>query len=501
LDVTVLLTLTNVGDQASAITLTVTTLDRLHDLTQVFSQTHDISVDAGSSATLNATVLPGAQPGLYTTRLALGGEMYNSFDFAVAAQDTLFADIYPDQVIHQVSDTVQLNVQVMNSVYTYTAATTDVTLTEPTGVTHTIAMSGADGQYQGSYIANITGTYPIQVSVSKSDYRTVSNTSFFIAGGRSVLLPTVTGQPAVGQTAPLTVTVETELGTTIPEATVQLTRTNESYWLSTDDSSQAVFLLTPDSDESYYLTVSKMGFMGTAMEVPVAVISDTVPPFIIFDVLAEGQFVNTTPLTITGMTEVSSTLILNAQPVAVDAQGLFTITVDFSEGDNLLTAIATDPADNSTTVTRTVKLDTVPPALTVTAPRDGLFTNSDVVTVTGSTEVTASLTVSGTLSTVQPDGSFTAWTLLERGESIIPVVSTDAASNSTTISRTVGYSPLFADFDYNCVINVSDIMKVAANWRCRSGDECYNENYDLDKDDDIDIVDIMLVVKHWGETC
>jgi hypothetical protein len=427
--------------------------------------------------------------------------MYSSFDFAVAAQDTLFADIYPDAVIHQVGDIVQLNVQVMNSVYTYTAATTDVVLTEPTGVTQTIAMSGADGQYQGSYTANITGTYPIQVSVSKPDYRAVANASFFIAGERSVLLPTVTGQPAVGQTAPLTVTVENELGTTIPEATVELTRTNESYSLSTDESGQAVLLLTPDSDESYHLTVSKMGFMETAMEVLVAVISDTVPPFIIFDALAEGQFVNTTPLTITGMTEVSSTLSLNAQPVAVDVQGLFTVTVALNEGDNLLTAVATDSADNSTTVTRTVNLDTVPPALTVTTPRDGLFTNSDVVTVTGSTEVTASLTVSGTLSTVQPDGSFTAWTLLERGESVIPVVSTDVASNSTTITRTVGYSPLFADFDYNCMINVSDIMKVAANWRCRLGDGCYNENYDLDKDGDIDIVDIMLVAIHWGETC
>jgi hypothetical protein len=81
------------------------------------------------------------------------------------------------------------------------------------------------------------------------------------------------------------------------------------------------------------------------------------------------------------------------------------------------------------------------------------------------------------------------------------VVSTDAANNSTTITRTVGYSPLFADFDYNCVINISDIMKVAANWRCRLGNACYNENYDLDKDGDIDIVDIMLVVKHWGERC
>jgi hypothetical protein len=42
-------------------------------------------------------------------------------------------------------------------------------------------------------------------------------------------------------------------------------------------------------------------------------------------------------------------------------------------------------------------------------------------------------------------------------------------------------------------------MLVASRWRT----SCENPNpdNDLDHDHDIDIVDIMLVVKHWGETC
>ena len=44
-------------------------------------------------------------------------------------------------------------------------------------------------------------------------------------------------------------------------------------------------------------------------------------------------------------------------------------------------------------------------------------------------------------------------------------------------------------------------MQVASLWRCRSGDDCYDDYFDMDKDGDIDIVDIMLVVAHWGETC
>ncbi len=57
------------------------------------------------------------------------------------------------------------------------------------------------------------------------------------------------------------------------------------------------------------------------------------------------------------------------------------------------------------------------------------------------------------------------------------------------------------DLDCSCIVDIEDIMFVASRWRCRRGDGCYDERFDLDKDGDIDIVDIMLVVKHWGETC
>ena len=50
-------------------------------------------------------------------------------------------------------------------------------------------------------------------------------------------------------------------------------------------------------------------------------------------------------------------------------------------------------------------------------------------------------------------------------------------------------------------VGVEDIMLVANCWRCKCEDTCYNPLYDLDDDCDIDVVDIMLVVKHWGETC
>ena len=59
-------------------------------------------------------------------------------------------------------------------------------------------------------------------------------------------------------------------------------------------------------------------------------------------------------------------------------------------------------------------------------------------------------------------------------------------------------------------MNVADIMMVAGRWNtsCDNPDPDNNQDtpnyetyYDIDDDCDTDIVDIMLVVAHWGETC
>lgn len=57
------------------------------------------------------------------------------------------------------------------------------------------------------------------------------------------------------------------------------------------------------------------------------------------------------------------------------------------------------------------------------------------------------------------------------------------------------------DFDDNEVVDAEDIQQVASRWNTSEGDPGYDPTYDLDNDGDIDVVDIMLVAAHWGETC
>jgi len=60
---------------------------------------------------------------------------------------------------------------------------------------------------------------------------------------------------------------------------------------------------------------------------------------------------------------------------------------------------------------------------------------------------------------------------------------------------------IFGDVNCNCEVKVDDIMEVANRWRCKCGDTCYDPLHDINKDRVINVVDIMLVVAHWGEIC
>lgn len=86
-------------------------------------------------------------------------------------------------------------------------------------------------------------------------------------------------------------------------------------------------------------------------------------------------------------------------------------------------------------------VDTVPPALTITSPADGLITNEESLTVSGTTNDATStpvtVTVNGTPVTVQTNGSFTTTITLKSGANTITVIATDAAGLKTTITRTV----------------------------------------------------------------
>ena len=60
---------------------------------------------------------------------------------------------------------------------------------------------------------------------------------------------------------------------------------------------------------------------------------------------------------------------------------------------------------------------------------------------------------------------------------------------------------ILGDFDCSCTINITDVQEVASRWRTTDENPNWDPRYDLNDDGIITVVDIMLVVKHWGQTC
>ena len=111
---------------------------------------------------------------------------------------------------------------------------------------------------------------------------------------------------------------------------------------------------------------------NAASQKSVAFKIDTVPPTLNVTAPVAGLITNKAACTVTGVTNditsspVSVTVKLNngaAEAVAVGADGSFSKSLTLAAGTNTITIVATDSAGKSTTVTRTVILDTVAPTI------------------------------------------------------------------------------------------------------------------------------------------
>ena len=192
--------------------------------------------------------------------------------------------------------------------------------------------------------------------------------------------------------------------------------------------------------------------------------------------------------------EVDTTRVRPAYVVDVDGNGntgddgaMWTVGETFSDAVNDI-SVSVDSA-TATGFVVAITLDDIPPSTGTTTPTP-TSTPTITPTPTGTTDSTPTPT-----PTITPTPTGTT------DSTPTPTPTTRRPRNTPTPTPTSTPCTLSSDLDGDGDVDVEDIMLVANCWRCRSGDECYDERYDLDEDGDIDIVDIMLVVADWGETC
>lgn len=112
---------------------------------------------------------------------------------------------------------------------------------------------------------------------------------------------------------------------------------------------------------------------------------DTVPPTLNVNAPVNGLVTKNIACTVSGNTnDITSspvTLTVNDEAVTVNADGTFSKTVNLVEGANKITVIATDSAGKSTTVERTVTLDTKAPVIKSVELSKSVCNTGETITV------------------------------------------------------------------------------------------------------------------------
>jgi hypothetical protein len=161
--------------------------------------------------------------------------------------------------------------------------------------------------------------------------------------------------------------------------------------------------------------------------------------------LANNAITNNKTLNISGTVSdpVSiASLTINGASVAV-SNGSFSTAITLQSGNNTVTVVASDSVGNVTTNTRIITLDQAAPILNVAVPADNSTTTQAVVTITGTVNETATVSIrinNGSPQSAEMTGNtFSAAVNLTSGINTIDITATDQAGNISTAKRSITY--------------------------------------------------------------
>lgn len=189
------------------------------------------------------------------------------------------------------------------------------------------------------------------------------------------------------------------------------------------------------------LTAVATDSFGNSGSDTVVVVVDTKPPVIEIAAPTASSLLNTRTATVSGMVDKkAATVTVSAgKGAAVPAElgsGSFTVKdVALAEGVNIITARAVSQAGNTGTATVKVTVDSVPPRVAITAPKDQSVTNRKTIPVSGTADdPLASVKVNGTPVQIIRGGFTLASVSLNEGSNAITVTATDRAGNQAKAS-------------------------------------------------------------------
>lgn len=180
---------------------------------------------------------------------------------------------------------------------------------------------------------------------------------------------------------------------------------------------------------------------------------DITKPVVTVTAPVDNSFTSTAVLTLSGSVDKTSVVTVAGVPVISDAANNWSATVELVAGVNTIEIAATDLSGNSSSVKRSITLDTSRPTLAVVTPAQDIAVNIPNVQIAGTvaddTRLTLEYSINGSPAVLVPvSGGAYSFNVDFAAEGNYPVTITakDAAGNTTTAVRNVIYDitpPLF----------------------------------------------------------
>ena len=290
-----------------------------------------------------------------------------------------------------------------------------------------------------------------------------------LSEGENTITATASDGPNISPPATLTITLDTVVpiapvftttdSTTVNTASFDIEGTTEAGTTVslTVGSASPVFAILSDIDDTWSATVTlsegpntitaiASDGPNTSVESSLTATLDTVVPIAPVFTTTDSTTVNTASFDIEGTTEAGTTVSLTVGSVSVDALIVgtdWTATVTLSEGENTITAIASDGLNTSVESSLTVTLDTVVPIAPVFTTTNSTTVNTASFDIEGTTE--AGTTVSVTVGSASPvfatlsdiDDTWSATVTLSEGPNTITATASDELHTSVESSLTV----------------------------------------------------------------
>lgn len=267
------------------------------------------------------------------------------------------------------------------------------------GQTYTLTKNSSTGKYEATITApgktsyhQSGGYYDVTVTATNEAGTSTSASGATLAGLKLVvkervapvinILSPSSGAYVTNSKQPVVFTITDEVGgsgvdlTTLKIKLDGTTQASSTYTTTAVTNGYSVTFTpaTALSDGSHTVTVDVKDHDGNAAATKTTTYKvDTVPPTLNVTAPADKLITNKAALTVTGSTNdaTSSPVVVKIKlngtdqgAVSVASNGSFTKTVTLAEGSNTIVVTATDAAGKSSSVTRTVTLDTSVPKIT-----------------------------------------------------------------------------------------------------------------------------------------